>query len=126
MEEQVVTFKTAMMARQKGFNEECRKIYEFNKDNDFELIELEFEDYETTTMKNTVVALMVTAPTQSLLQKWLREKHDIHINIFRNEDGHINYTYKFDNPYERSTMWFSTYEKALEEGLYKALQLIKD
>lgn len=75
--------------------------------------------------------------TQSLLQKWLREKHNIHVecvhttldtlnnilyycNIYNYENHH--YLTQL-NPIE--TKFYNNYEQALEEGLYKALELIK-
>ena len=66
------------------------------------------------------------APTQSLLQKWLREEHNIHIIIpytcgytivfnLLNKDGLCEY------PNHR---YYNTYEEALEIGLIEALKLI--
>lgn len=73
-----------------------------------------------------------SAPTQSLLAKWLREIHSIHLAInFANRNQwfydikQIGLTsgkeYLFKSNYE-----FSTYEEALEEGLYNTLLLIKN
>jgi len=85
------------------------------------------------------------APTQSLLQKWLREIHDIHIviSVYRDMDHRDNYDLKIikhvliiplinkklkgldileDFPIKNSI--FYTYEEALEEGLKEALLLI--
>ena len=79
---------------------------------------------------------MVSAPTQSLLQRWLREEHNIHVipmissNVVyygyeiikyssENENGkHIDADFK--QPFSK------TYEEALEVGLQEALKLIKN
>jgi len=74
------------------------------------------------------------------LQKWVREKYDIHINISKiyecnkfpalfkgwhiyiaGETFEINY--KVNN--ELINKYFKTYEMALEKGLIEALKLIK-
>ena len=76
-------------------------------------------------------------PTQSLVQKWLREQHNIRIfieNKTSGEFGFIIYTVNPDKtevigkPWIRNSFFilsFKTYEEALEEGLLQALKLIK-
>jgi len=68
---------------------------------------------------------IVMSPTQSLLQKWLRENHDLHIMI------HCAYTDKTETKiiYYRwnqriTSNDFDTYEQALEYGLQEALKSI--
>lgn len=63
--------------------------------------------------------------TQSLLQRWLREKHNIHItiNCKRTDLSLDGFWYVVKS---LSSKMFNTYEQALEEGLYKALKLIKN
>jgi hypothetical protein len=77
------------------------------------------------------------APTQSLLQKWLRDVHKI--IVLPNRDVHKNYKGYYyhtmthyveaDKPIivtEEDWKNFDTYEAALEAGLLKALKLIED
>lgn len=77
-----------------------------------------------------------TAPTLSLAQKWLREKHKIYIEIFASISEktwsfnlcHIN-DMKFgmsilQNNKSLKTYGFGTYEKALSAGITKAIELI--
>lgn len=87
MEEQIVTYKVAKLAKDKGFDELCMKLYS----------DKIFEDFKHTsfgnnkTHSNTKINIpkdaidsdetIITAPTQTLLQKWLRIKHNIHIII---------------------------------------------
>lgn len=77
------------------------------------------------------------APTQSLLQKWLREKHKIEISIetiwadkFRTTPNYIPWVYytleeEDEKLEDESPIYFKTYEEALEIGLQEALNTIK-
>ena len=86
-----------------------------------------------------------SAPTQSLLLKWLREKHGIHILVIPTITSDWTYktitvTSERDNdvilgiksvsdlpPYtEVCGEDFRTYEDALENGLIESLKLIKN
>lgn len=114
MKEQLIAFKTAKLAKEKGF------VFSTNK------IKIGSNIYKKINI----------TPTQSLLQKWLREVHNIHIFIDKTRVGG-NYQFiiheklKSNNVYEFS--WnvlkysnsdFNTYEEALEVGLQEALNLI--
>jgi hypothetical protein len=70
------------------------------------------------------------ATTQSLLQKWLREEHDIHIMIGYCEDGCIAQLQKIDPSWSIEIPKFDdyiigeSYEHVLELALVTALNLI--
>ena len=71
----------------------------------------------------------IHAPTQSLLQKWLREVHEISIKI---DDFYTNSRVRFDynvcelgSQEDNPVGIFETYEEALEIGLYQALKQSK-
>ena len=80
------------------------------------------------------------APTQSLLQKWLREIHGIEISIraikWENDklktglvlDSYEYEMYPLNKPYYiyHKVSGFKTYEQALEQALLESLKLIKD
>lgn len=113
MKEKLVSFETAKLAKEKGF--------------DFlpwTWIEIAGKDFEEMLGKisNTDRKYF---PTQSLLQKWLREVHNIHIStIIRVGTG--KYRVRID--YKHLEIWkneicgiFNTYEEALEKGLQEAL-----
>ena len=68
----------------------------------------------------------------SLLSKWLREKHNIHIEISNNNYNKL-LNWSFDlhklpvgiiQMWERGDSTYNTYEEALEIGLYQALILL--
>ena len=73
-------------------------------------------------------------PTQSLLQKWLREVHNIRVYPTQKIAGDFGFDIYIKNeenpagsPFKRVsyfTQHFNSYEAALEEGLQEALTLI--
>lgn len=135
MKEQLISFKTAKLAKEKGFDEPCYDCYnphgmqfsngwcEYIHDND---IEIPFDN-------KGIKEKDVLAPTQSLLQKWLREKHKIAVMIFLGVGAKYGYTINnlsamdiFEDVRTRSyhNPDFDSYENALEEGLLNTLKLI--
>ena len=145
MNEQLVSFETAKLAKEKGFNIEVKCYYDLKKFGERPLEffgKLNANDLTkwNEELRENVHAEYVSAPTQSLLQKWLREKHNIHISIFRYENNaYTLYLYKNDckrafpfNLIESSVksnninqvIKYNSYEEALEEGLLEALKLI--
>lgn len=72
-------------------------------------------------------------PSQSLVQKWLRETKNLHISIIRNACGYGYDICKADNGTHITDGIFKgtndggqwdTYEEALEAGIQKAIELI--
>jgi hypothetical protein len=77
----------------------------------------------------------ILAPTQSLLQKWLREEHGIPVTVIHfpsyNDGGkseYVEYRYSIirDNEVWDEIMRHKTYEEALEKGLQEGLKLINN
>ena len=128
--EQYVTFETAKLLKEAGFDSPTRGIYRTNRTGDHS-----FAEYN---MKQTVDDLSwnagdgfqyeYLAPTKSLAARWLREKHGIHIAVtpsnkawyweLRTTDGAFMAGSAQHNP------TFPTYEEALETGLREALEHI--
>lgn len=124
MKEELISFKTAKLAKEKGFKEECLHFYCKNStcNHLIKPYKYSFEvDTNLESEDNFGYGLTWSAPTQSLLQKWLREKCNIHITIWYNE---LTEKYRIDTPENLDGIEYSTYEQALEEGLYEALKLI--
>ena len=112
MEYTYVTFEVAKLAKEKGYK--CIYGGGYNKETD---------KYASYRSKPTY-----PAPTQSLLQKWLREKHDIHIiNRYIHDEGKNKYEFTvYDNV---NKGWgiaevYETYEEGLEDKLMEALKII--
>lgn len=124
MKEQLISFETAKLAERKGFNIDTIPIV-YQKSNGSRIYLNGGYDSGEDAKRYT------SAPTQSLLQKWLREKHDIHINIntYYFEDLQ-KYGYEVEDIIHPEG-WVvinnpkKTYEEALEKGLQEALKLIK-
>lgn len=132
MEEQLISFETAKLAKEKGFLDKTfegeirisqQNIY--SPDGNLHSLEkaLWSSAFKLKDCFNT--------PTQSLLQKWLREKYNIHLLIEPYYDEQRVLVYGFDLITEKSEeetileRGFKTYEEALEIGLQEALKLIK-
>jgi hypothetical protein len=124
MEEQLISFETAKLTKEKGFpvkDGDLGYFYVYNKR------EKEFEFSTDAEIINFTVDSYLPAPTQSLLQKWLREKRQIHIEIYSNHSGwgwiltEINGTTIKEI---KDDIFFKNFEEALEIGLEKALNLL--
>ena len=73
------------------------------------------------------------APTQSLLQRWLREEYFIHASSHCNHSGWFWDIEKTNGTslvvfelQDNMSGHFNTYEQALEAGLLEALKIVKD
>ena len=145
MEEQLISFETAKLAKEKGFNE--YSIDGYNIDGDLMTIDRsqesfffegasrkynnsELEGYNKEYNNSYEFIIMCIASTQSLLQKWLREKHNIHISIFSENNKFVLLINYYNESGDEVEIWlhkgpYNTYEEALEIGLQEALKLIK-
>jgi hypothetical protein len=125
MQEELVSFETAKLAKEKGFvNILCH--YRYWDDSTKELTNEELFGIPNNNES------FFEAPTQSLLQKWLREVHNI--DVWVNKIGSTNekkYYFnvmvnnKFVNTTNSNSKTFLKYEEALEVGLQEALNLIE-
>lgn len=140
MKDQLATIEVAKLAKQKGFDEYCNHVVSLYHD---KIRRLEYYEGTITANedgfdKNSEIDDLIdnydlTVLTQSLLQRWLREKHNLHINISVNQFGY-GYMYSVVNSKIGSCIvnlvggvnYKYSYEQALEKGLEKALEQIKD
>ena len=146
MNEQLISFETAKLAKEKGFNVECKYGYtrlkelmtiDRSQESFFEGASRNYRNSELESYNKSYLecnddeyVCIYTAPAQSLLAKWLREEH--HLIVI------VAYQYEYDStPYsywiykENNSLplnqWINdlkTYEEALEAGLQEALKLI--
>ena len=125
MEDTLITFETAKLAKEKGFPQEPNKlkIPYYNYKGEFKG---DVKDWlrKYLRKKDTSDVESVSAPTQSLLAKWLREEHNIHLIAYKNIniDGY-DWCYITTDGITNINS-YKTYEEALEIGLQKALKLI--
>ena len=130
MEDTRITFETAKLAKEKWFPQEPnrRKIPYYNYKGEFKG---DVKDWLRKYLRkeDTSDVESVSAPTQSLLAKWLREKHGIDILVQRTfSNGVKKYilTPCFDKPIPKGyeSVEKNNYEDAYEIGLQEALKLI--
>ena len=78
MKEELITYETAKLLKEKGFDWETNRYYYLNELSDFDRYDASLENYNTSDQTATEFS---SAPTQSLLQRWLREKHKIYVDV---------------------------------------------
>ncbi len=123
MEEKLITFETAKLAKENGFDViqtygQASSLYNNDGKHTY------YMNYGF--MYSGLNEGYISAPTQSFLQKWLRENFEIIVLVEYIYDDEKNWYYTFpSNPRELSEdEYFDTYEEALESGLQEALKLI--
>lgn len=126
MKEQLISFETAKLAKEKGFNIPCKYFYKEKYINAIEYEVVHDGHLEANWNENFKYSpAECSAPTQSLLQKWLRDKYEIIICIIFELDS---YEILIDNKHNTGSFQvgdvYKTYEEALEVGLQEALKLI--
>ena len=133
MNESLITFRTAKLAKEKGFLN-TEKYYSKNKNlpfyfsnNDLQLTHPLYNEKSDVLENINMPRIAITngyisVSTQSLLQKWLREKHGLILLPVYTDIIGAKWGYTI---YEGETVIYgNSYEEALEEGLYQALLLI--
>ncbi|WP_195664379.1 MULTISPECIES: hypothetical protein [Bacteroides] len=129
MTEELITLETAKLMKNKGFSECVFTFYEADGV-EGDMILSETYDYSENFNKREG---FLSAPSQSLVQKWLRETKNLHISIIRNACGYGYDICKADNGTHIADGIFKgpndggqwdTYEEALEVGIQEAIKLI--
>ena len=123
LKEELVTFETAKLAKEKGiiFND----IFPFNYS-----CYLYNGDLKNSDTYKDSEKIQSNIPTQSLLQKWLREEHKLCVSIEcvnsdLTWDWSVRGVTKFLQEEYMPDINYS-YEEALEKGLQEALKIIKN
>ena len=130
MEDTRINFETAKLVKEKGFPQETNRleIPYYNYKGEFKGDVSDWRIRRYLRGEDTSDIEFVSAPTQSLLAKWLREEHNIIVLVdYEGIDGYYYkfYSYKEGNKnYDASDKNYNTYEEAYEIGLQEALKLI--
>lgn len=127
MTEELVTLETAKLLKEKGFNEYCENVIDNNG-------VLRKTLYRTN---NYLPKVCYSRPTQTIVAKWLRERHEINVSVLRMTERYggavaehnlLKYFYHIQIPNRQSIVdvgiYYFTYEEAFEAGIKKALSLI--
>ena len=118
--EDYVSFETAKLLKEKGFSEECHYAYHYythrpfyhRKMNDFNGGEYQGLKYE-----------WYSAPTLQMAMKWLRDKHDIFIEISVDEMPKDNgYQWALYHNSTKEIMPYADWEKTYEEACEAAIK----
>ena len=129
MTEEFVTLETAKLLKEKGFKEDVFTFYEVDCVEGDMILSETYDESENFNEKNDCLS----APTQSLAQKWLRETKNIHICVYNCACGYGYEISKADNGTHMASSVYKgpndggewdTYEEALEAGILEALKLI--
>jgi hypothetical protein len=145
MKEELISFETAKLAKEKGFTVETiedvnNRIY-WEKHPKYANKEQYYKEYcdldeLLTYEEHEDNGKPYSAPTQSLLQRWLREEHKIEVSISWEQNMNWFYsimwlwgtnamiTLELDD-INNTKSGYKTYEEALEQGLIEALKLIE-
>ena len=133
MKEEIISFRTAKSAKEKGFDiktqsyykEETQKLHNHIRRNGYH--KGKYYELSNSNMKVSGSFYRYSAPTQSLLQKWLREKYNIDIEVRTSvfQDKYYVLLLKDKLPVAKNKKeYYGTYEEALEEALQMGLDLI--
>ena len=143
--DEICTYEVCKLAKDKGFNTHCVPFYALDNfaaeyvDDAGDFYEVDFEKgdlYFNYPIKGSLYkAKMLSAPTQSLLQRWLREEKEVFVEVHTRPHFATTHTKTFyvwniqycdckqacrmlQDPQDT----FYTYEEALEDALKYALE----
>lgn len=129
MREQRVKFQTAELAKEKGFEQNGSKCWVQLLSGD-----IIHNDDREDKLEHERTKYYLTQPTQSTLQKWLREEHKIDVLVMLNmNDEYSCHIFKWHKSINiNKNIWEGegvvpqgiNYEAVLEEGLQEGLKLI--
>jgi hypothetical protein len=153
MEETLITFETAKLAKEKGFtmfkdsfksaiidsrNYDVQRYSFYRVIKEEQILNLNVGTnssninglWESYNDKDFIVQKNYFAPTQSLLQKWLREVHNIKLWVEFNytKEWFSYYLDKYDDKkiILQKDVRNQSFEEALEVGLQEGLKLISN
>ena len=131
MEENLISFQTAKLAKEKGFNISTAYCFDTSIV-DYKLGAIANPEFNWNTDTHDEDGELFSCPTQSLLQKWIRSKGiavDVYSELYCQRfqfkvDMIALFELTPDNYSLHLPDAYTTYEFALEAGLIEALKLI--
>lgn len=91
--EEIVTYEVAKLAKEKGFDVPTDRYYHIYDDVIEAQNSLEMTGDGCADFYNSLNRYRCAAPTQSLLQRWLREEKGIVVEVFMDDDSNMPLTY---------------------------------
>lgn len=139
--EDYVSLEVAKLLKEKGFREPCNAIYYVNRSGNSSLqIMFCLNEFEYLSKHNDGFQYEYLAPSLYEAQKWLRNKHQLHISVgmcsdySTNADGERCDEWNFwsFSTYYTTSLYhihdyveeYDSYEEALNAGILEALKLI--
>ena len=133
IEESFVSFETAKLLKEAGFDVPCRGVYVTDRTGYYEFREYDNKQTTDDLCWDTEDGFQYEylAPTQALAARWLREVYNVAIYSLYDDDME-QWFYVVDaftkNPVIngfQSGSEYDDYESAFEDGLREAIKLIK-
>ena len=131
IEESYVSFDTARMLKEAGFDVPCRDFFTIEGDGNVVITEA-----RSCREHNSFEGCFISCPTLALAARWLREEHRIVVDVayIPPHVGRDVWQYfvggmedmVWPGDYEPSDRKYETYEEAMEVGLQEAIKLIKE
>jgi len=127
MYDELISLETAKLAKEKGFDIPVLDCINENEEigdkEDFVLF-----NYNQFLSEKWSTQNLYSCPSQSLLQRWLREKHELFVFVnyrsFGVEECNGWYYHIGKSPNHYSYEKFKTYEEAMKAGLTEGLKQI--
>ena len=118
--EDYVSFETAKLLKEKGFNEECLMRYV-----DEELMNIYDSDFPSPYELDNCDSEVIDAPTLQMAMKWLRKKHKLHIWVDYSSfdfNDKLPYLWNIRETKIEGTYWGGTYHKSYEGAAETAIK----
>lgn len=125
--EDYVSFKTAVLLKEKGFDVPCDSYYTYFESN-VTLYKGYLHEFSDSNINHNKHNDRTSRPSQSLALKWLREVHkifiEINVSIDINGDYHYNYSIldKECKYIKRFIDYYSSHESCVEAALLFVLK----
>ena len=123
--EDYVSLETAKLLKEKGFD---IPVWTYYENDDYEIVIDNEIIFGSTRNWNNSSTRYISAPTQAMVMKWLREEHNIAINIGWGEIFEDKFqwwciilNYK-DGSILRESEYYATYEEAAEAAIKYCLE----
>ena len=91
--EEICTYEVCKLAKEKGFNVPTDRYYHIYDDVIEAQNSLEMTSDGRADFYNSLNRCRCAAPTQSLLQRWLREERGVIVEVFVDDDSNMPLTY---------------------------------
>jgi len=123
--EKIISREVAKLLSKTDFKEYCNRVYFKGEQNDMNIGQGFYKSNED---------IEFYAPTQNQLKDWLRQKHNIFVDVFTDQTMEPKFCYKvskYIDPFEWKNYHngysdlFYDYNKCLEEALKVALGFLK-